>query len=175
VPTVQRWVDAGALRAWKTPGGHRRVDADDADRLFEGRVAALSEVTGSPRVIVVDDNPDDRELLAAIVQEVWPSARIEVHDNGIAALVGLGRSASEILITDIVMPYMNGIEMLRQLDSRCVVRPRLIVAVTSMSARQLARLGGLPEGVKLVHKPVEPELLMQLLRASAGFDSEQRG
>jgi len=34
VPTVQRWVDAGQRKAWKTPGGHRRIDADSAERLF---------------------------------------------------------------------------------------------------------------------------------------------
>jgi len=160
VPTVQRWVDGGELRAWKTPGGHRRIDADDADRLFARRRAA-------PRVMVVDDSADDRDLLAALVAEALPGAALEVHENGIQALVALGQSAPDIVITDVVMPYLNGVEMLHQLSARCVVRPRLIIAVTSLSAQQLARLGGLPAGVQRVGKPIEPAPFVNLLREAA--------
>ena len=31
VPTVQRWVDLGHVKAWKTVGGHRRIDAESAE------------------------------------------------------------------------------------------------------------------------------------------------
>ncbi|MEY2842846.1 MAG: hypothetical protein RI920_883, partial [Pseudomonadota bacterium] len=32
--TVQRWVDTGKLEAWKTLGGHRRIEAESAEHLF---------------------------------------------------------------------------------------------------------------------------------------------
>ena len=34
VPTVQRWVDLGHLKAWKTVGGHRRIDAESAENFI---------------------------------------------------------------------------------------------------------------------------------------------
>ena len=37
VPTVQRWVDAGHLKAWKTPGGHRRFREADVVALLNRR------------------------------------------------------------------------------------------------------------------------------------------
>ena len=39
VPTVQRWVDLGYLKAWKTVGGHRRIDAETADRFIAAQAA----------------------------------------------------------------------------------------------------------------------------------------
>jgi excisionase family DNA binding protein len=38
IQTVQRWVDAGRLKAWKTLGGHRRIDADSAEALLRHEV-----------------------------------------------------------------------------------------------------------------------------------------
>lgn len=35
IQTVQRWVDAGHLKAWKTMGGHRRISAESAEALLK--------------------------------------------------------------------------------------------------------------------------------------------
>jgi len=68
VPTVQRWVDLGHLKAWKTVGGHRRIDAGSAEdfiRLQSAKlgVAAIGPAAAPFLALVVDDNPDDRDLL----------------------------------------------------------------------------------------------------------------
>ncbi len=38
--TVQLWTEAGLLRAWKTPGGHRRILTSSVDRLLQRRGGA---------------------------------------------------------------------------------------------------------------------------------------
>jgi excisionase family DNA binding protein len=182
VPTVQRWVDAGHLLAWKTPGGHRRIDAESAERLFDSkrRHGAAGPAPGlapglaaaaprhRPSVVLVDDNPDDRDLLSAVVLAALPDADLHVYENGIQALVAIGQSVPTVLITDIVMPHMDGLEMLRQLASQCVVRPELIVAVSSNRDEHGAPLDVLPAGVRFVPKPIEPEGLVALLRREVG-------
>lgn len=162
VPTVQRWVDSGDLVAWKTPGGHRRIEAGSADRLFAARGQPAA---ASPSVVVIDDNADDRDILGALVRNALPSCRLDIYDSGIQALVAIGHTPPDIVITDLVMPHMNGIEVLRQLAGQCVVHPQLIVAVSSLGPRQLERLGALPEGVRFVAKPVEPQPFIDLLRS----------
>jgi excisionase family DNA binding protein len=167
VPTVQRWVDAGHLRAWKTLGGHRRIDAASAERLFESQQLPEEARAVQPvDVVVVDDNPDDRELLAALCEEALPGARITLAENGFQGLVAVGHVAPAVLITDIVMPKMDGFEMLRQLSSHTAVRPRVLVAASSKTPEQLARLGELPDGVRFVTKPLEPEGFIAMLRAA---------
>lgn len=169
VPTVQRWVDAGQLKAWKTPGGHRRIDAESAERLFEAHAQDLptpfDRGAEALSVMLVEDNPDDREILTLLINEALPGAQLVVFESGIQALVAIGQRSPDIVVTDVVMPHMNGIEMLRQLATQCVVRPRLIVAVSSFTPQQLAQMGELPPGVRSIGKPIDPQPFIDVLQS----------
>ena len=162
IPTVQRWVDQGVLKAWKTVGGHRRIDAESAGRFLH------SQRSAPVGVLIVDDNPDDRDLLGAIVEAALPGAAITVAANGFDGLVALGQRAPDVLITDILMPHMNGVQMLRHLSAEALVRPRVIVAVSSRTPEQFASMGALPPEVHFVRKPVQAEPLKALLRDAFG-------
>jgi excisionase family DNA binding protein len=165
VPTVQRWVDAGYLKAWKTPGGHRRIDAESAEAVFRAqRLPADDAAGGGLRVLIVDDSPEDREVLAALCESALPGARVALAENGFQGLVAIGQDEPEIVITDIVMPKMDGIEMLTQLSGHCQVQPKVLVAVSSLSPAQVARRGSLPEGVLYLGKPLEPDEFSAALR-----------
>ncbi|WP_372525808.1 response regulator [Piscinibacter sp.] len=174
IPTVQRWVDSGHLNAWKTVGGHRRIDAESAEAFFKSHALQLAghatsgvQAQETPvSVIVVDDNPDDRDLLVALVETALPGAAITVAENGFQALVSIGQKVPDVLITDIVMPHMNGVEMLRQLSTQCVVRPRAIVAVSSRTPEQFAKLGSLPTDVKFVAKPIDQQQFIETLQSA---------
>ena len=173
-PTVQRWVDLGYLKAWKTVGGHRRIDAEAAERFLTEQGLALVEApagkpakrSGGPSVLIVDDNPDDRDILSDLVQSVLPVSKVATVENGFQALVAIGQSAPDILVTDLVMPHMNGVEMLRHLASSNEPRPMVLVAVSSLTSKQVARLGTLPRGVKLLQKPVDPAVFAKTLAAA---------
>ena len=173
IPTVQRWVDSGHLKAWKTVGGHRRIEAEIAEQFFKSH--AMTSTSGSAdaarspdeplSVIVVDDNPDDRDLLVVLVETALPGAAITVAENGFQALVAIGQKAPDVLITDIVMPNMNGFEMLRHLSTRGDVRARAIVAVSSRTPEQFAQLGDLPVDVKFIAKPIDQQQFLETVQA----------
>jgi len=44
---VQRWVDAGHLKPWKSLGGHRRIEAAGAELLFKEQEASIEKVEGT--------------------------------------------------------------------------------------------------------------------------------
>ncbi len=163
IPTVQRWVDAGRLQAWKTPGGHRRIEAESADRLFARHQTRAPATPAALSIVVVEDNPDDSDLMLVLLDHLLPGCQVQTFDNAVQALVAIGNSAPDVLISDVVMPHMDGLEMLRQLSRHCVVKPQKIVVVTSLPDRQIERLGGLPDGVQRVRKPVEPALMARAL------------
>ena len=175
VPTVQRWVDLGHLKAWKTVGGHRRIDAESAESFIrvqmqqrggEAADAAAAEAVVPFSVLVVDDNADDRDLLCALVEIAVPGARIVVAPNGFDALIEVGKAMPDLIVTDITMPHMDGVEMIRHLSAQGAPRPPAIVAVSAHSAAHVDKLGGLPLGVTLLAKPVEPALFVETVNAA---------
>jgi excisionase family DNA binding protein len=174
MPTVQRWVDQGLLKAWKTLGGHRRVDAASADALLQERraialpVAPADAADGARplRIVVIDDNPDDRDLIAAVCQEAFASrCEITLAENGFQGLVAIGAQVPDLVVTDIVMPKMDGLELIAQLSRHASAAPRLIVAVTSLAPDELPPGPALPAGVRLLRKPLDSQRLVELLRA----------
>ena len=198
VQTVQRWVDMGQLRAWKTLGGHRRIDASSADALFQAHAisgrdgstasapasaftpaatpavdsaAPVADAQRSPHVLVVDDDESDRELVTLLVRKALPTAVIESASSGFEALMKVGRETPDVLITDVLMPHMNGFQMLSHLKAGERAAPALMIATSSHSAHELAALGRLPDGVAFVAKPIDRNTLFALLR---GHHAPQR-
>ena len=176
--TVQRWVDAGHLSCWRTVGGHRRIDAESVQRfkevsgvtelaaLIPETVQALSErplVAGVPIVLIVDDDPADREMVAYLVHRQRPEWHIEFAENGFSALLSIGRNPPRVLITDVAMPYMNGSAMLKTLFASAEHRDMAVLAVSSHSSQEITEMGGLPPGVAFLHKPISRNALGRFL------------
>lgn len=183
--TVQRWVDAGRLKAWKTLGGHRRIEAASAELLFAEKeahggavqssqstqstpadevAAAVAAGVAALAVVVVDDNPLDCALVVALVRQAMPDATVESAANGFQGLVAIGRLAPQIVITDIHMPHMNGFEMIRTLLQDEGVGPRTLIAVTALSRQELAAMGTLPAEVQVFTKPLDQRRFLAALK-----------
>lgn len=166
VPTVQVWADNGDLKAWRTVGGHRRIDAASAESFLAARKRAATEIIPlSPqwKVVVVDDNPVDRELLVEIVQSLLPGCAVRTADNGYEGLITIGLFKPDVVITDIVMPQMDGFAMIQQLCTHSDFKPKVVIAASSLTPERLAKKGTLPEGVPLLAKPFSQEALSELI------------
>lgn len=164
VQTVQRWMDRGYLRGWRTPGGHRRVEVASVRALLERSRAAPPEPSasgaGAARVMLVDDSPNDLELLAAVTSAALPGAELSQYNNAFAALMAIGQQPPDLLIVDISMPGLDGVEMIRSLQDNPRTAHVPVIAVSSYDAGEIAaRYGELPAGVKLFAKPVMPSVL----------------
>jgi excisionase family DNA binding protein len=168
VQSVQRWVDAGRLKAWKTPSGHRKIDGASAQVLIDamragGGQARDERAESSPRVLIVDDDPAALELVQMLVEEAIPAAAITKARNGFEGLQALGRMTPDILVTDIVMPHIDGIEMLRFVATQ-PDRPGLVIATSFLQQDELELRGGLDVGVVFLPKPLDPVAFQALLR-----------
>jgi excisionase family DNA binding protein len=174
--TVARWMDRGYLRGWRTPGGHRYINAASLEEMLQkGRAPVVAEAApeggrqmadDALRILLVDDSADDLALLRATLLAVVPGAEVVSVDNAFAALMAIGKAPPDLLITDIMMPDVDGLEMIRNLRAGEQTASISVIVVSSYREKALVqRFGPLPEDVKFLNKPVKADALQPLLAA----------
>jgi signal transduction histidine kinase len=94
-------------------------------------------------ILIVDDNQDMRAYMLAILT---PYYYVETASDGINALLAIKRSRPDLILSDIMMPNMNGIELLKALRNE---RSLQSIPVIFLSARagEEAKIEGLEAGV----------------------------
>ncbi len=176
--TVQLWSEAGLLRAWKTPGGHRRILTASIDELLQRRTGSISRraPSGSYEVLIVEDEPDFRHLFELHLRSWGLPIHLQCVPSGFDALLAIGASRPDLLITDLRMPGIDGFEMLRALRASGAISELEIMVVTALTEHTIAERGGLPAGVTVLFKPLRfgelrqrlGQLLEHWQRAEAG-------
>lgn len=83
------------------------------------------------KVLVVDDNPQNLELLVAYM-EGMPNITILTATNGLEALRVVSEEEPDLLLLDIMMPKMSGFEVCRQLKSDPATRDIQVIMVTAL-------------------------------------------
>lgn len=81
-----------------------------------------------PRVCVVEDNPDNRLLLQAMLGERYDITEFE---SGLAALAGLASARPDVLLLDISLPGMDGVELLSRLRADADLAHLPAIALTA--------------------------------------------
>lgn len=159
--TVQLWVESGALSAWKTPGGHRRIRAESLAALLaaRGNKEAKSAEHGISVLIVEDDKALSRLYEVTIAGWGIP-VRIATVCDGFEALMRIGSDKPDIIIADIGMPGMDGITMLQKIRATRGCEDIEIIVVSGLDGEEIQRRGGLPEGIAVFLKPA-PFALIQ--------------
>ena len=84
------------------------------------------------KVLIVDDNPQNLELLMAYMEEV-PNVTTTPAVNGIEALDQVARDKPDLILLDVMMPKMSGFEVCRRLKSDPETRDVQIVMVTALN------------------------------------------
>lgn len=129
--TVINWVNKGRLKARTTPGGHRRIGASDLVEFmkrFEMPIPADLAVRAKRILIVEDDLAVARMLTRAL--ESLPGVEIAACVGGLEALMAIGKEPPDLLVLDIRIPQVNGIEVCRVLKSNEQTKPVRIIAVS---------------------------------------------
>ena len=112
------------------------------------------------KVLVVDDDPVVRLLLKKVLTRAGFSTA--VAKDGVEALKAIGARRFDLLLLDVWMPRMNGLELLAKLKTR-KTRPRVVV-MTSDDAPETLLKAVREQAFKYVHKPVDPTALVRMVR-----------
>lgn len=118
--------------------------------------------TASPlRVLVVDD---ERSIADSLVQIL----RLRGHDalaayNALSALDLLPGFVPEVVIADVIMPGMNGVELAHCLEARIPGCRIVLFSGQAESSQALDTANLVPHKFRLYAKPIHPDVLLQLL------------
>lgn len=130
-PTLRRWIADGSLAAVRTPGGHHRIALGEFQRfLRERRLPAYPGARGDLKVLVVDDEPLMVEFLVELLREDPRGLKVETAVDGYEALIKLGAFMPTLLILDVVLPELDGIEVCRRIKRSAATRHVKILGVT---------------------------------------------
>lgn len=161
--TVQLWVEAGVLNAWKTQGGHRRISLESVEQVIAEREnisnlksnkrQKLFATTNLFNVLIAEDNEVYRDLLEYYFKSLDIPVHITFVEDGFECLISLGKQMPDLIITDLNMPKISGFEVIRHLLSSDAYDNVQIIALTGLSQSDIDDKGGLPERVKVFFKP----------------------
>jgi CheY-like chemotaxis protein len=121
----------------------------------------LRERHGGRRILLVEDEPVNQEVARELIDQT--GLRVETAGDGLAALEMLDRDAYDLILMDIQMPRMNGIEATRAIRARPDGGSVPILAMTA-NAFEEDRRQCLACGMNdFVAKPVDSEVLFSRL------------
>jgi len=98
------------------------------------KLSELSAATATPTVLIVEDDPETRSLYLSIFEQ--DGFRIQQAHNGLQALEKAMEIAPDLIITDIAVPGIDGIELCRRLRADERTRAIPVLAVTGYGDRQ---------------------------------------
>jgi two-component system response regulator AlgR len=122
-----------------------------------------SPTTEATRVLIVDDEPPARARLARMLAEVPDVTVVGEAANGVDAIAACVRLAPDIVLLDIRMPGMDGIEAARHLNA--LEEPPAVIFVTAHDEHALAAFEAQALGYLL--KPVRQEKLARAVQRAA--------
>jgi len=175
VRTVQLWVEAGVLPAWRTAGGHRRIARSAVEQLMAERALVIAHPTMKPhagvetpralKLLVVEHDPELRRLLALMVAGWDFPVELTTAANGFDGLVRIGELRPDMVVTDLNLRGMDAFQMVRSLKAPGSGLDDLaIVALSDLGTSDIKDRGGLPAGVAVFRKPVPFQEIQALAR-----------
>ena len=156
--TIRKWSDQGRVPAFYTPGGHRRYKRGDLDRFLERSGPSSAGGGGGPVVLVVDDDDRMREYVRVNLEMEGYTVR-EAGD-GEEGLQVLEESTPDLVLLDVMMPGVDGWEMLRRVQERHGVGTIPVIMFSGKIEEPAAEEAAKRGAQGFIGKPFNPQELI---------------
>ena len=160
--SVINWIEQDLLQSFRTPGGHRRVRHEDLLVFLRKHKmpmpAPLS--TGTFSVLVVEDQDDVSRTIQAFLAS-QDGFKVTAAKDGLSALISVGRERPDLIILNIMIPGVDGLEVCRQIKAD----PKSHTAVIAISGQSDKAEAAAAAGADaFLTKPIDPEALLSQVR-----------
>ncbi len=128
--SVMHWINDGKLRTHRTGGGHHRVTREDlVEFLRKLNIRLPDELVARKRILVVDDDAELVKVLSRAFSR-FADYDVETCGDGINALIRIGQHPPDLVVLDIVIPKMDGMQVCKVLKSQPETRGIKIIAIS---------------------------------------------
>jgi signal transduction histidine kinase/ActR/RegA family two-component response regulator len=126
------------------------------------RDGAVVTTAGTESVLVVEDQSQLRAVIRRSLESRGYSVLEASHGEEALELAASHRGPIDLLVTDIVMPRLSGIELATRLRA---VRPEIrVLFISGYSDEAIGQHGRLTPGAAFLQKPVQPDVLARVVR-----------
>jgi len=118
--TIINWIEAGHIKAYKTVGGHRRINKNDLEDFMKRQGIPIPEEEldeGRKRILVVDDDPIIVETIVQSLEEDEFDYEVISASDGFEAGIQVNHFKPHLLILDIMMPDIKGYEVCKKIKT----------------------------------------------------------
>ena len=117
-------------------------------------------INGKPLILAVDDEENIRNLITYTFEE--HNLEVMTAENGKAAITILENNPIDVIITDLLMPTMTGLALIREMKKRKSASP--IIIITAYGNTEMVK-EIIAEGVfRLIEKPLDFDILVPIVQ-----------
>ena len=117
----------------------------------------MQQLDKQPKILIVEDETDLRDVIQDFFEN-W-GWQVGIASNGMQAVDALGATKYDVVLSDIRMPILTGVDMLKRLSPEVKTQTSIIMmsGFSNHSEQTVQELGA----SKLIPKPVTAKCLMQ--------------
>jgi len=163
---VNCWIKNGELKTFQTPGGHNRIAIEEFKSFLERHDIPVSEEiqrkVKKTRILIADDDAVLIDAFKNALEENIKDIEIETAFDGYETLIKTGNFIPDLLILDIKMPKIDGLEVCQRLRKDTKITADIkILAITGHSKaydRETVLAAGVDE---YLLKPIDKKTLIE--------------
>lgn len=161
--TVRQWAQRGLIEARLTAGGHRRYTRAAVIDFARRMAMVLPDgfvQTGTTRVLVVDDDRELNDGIAAFVRTQFPGIEVAQAYDAFEAGRQVARFKPTLLLLDISMTGIDGSEVCRRVKGDAETGGARVIAMSTHVDATLEQTIVAAGAERLLKKPFTPEVLL---------------
>ncbi|MGQ9616741.1 MAG: response regulator [Spirochaetota bacterium] len=163
IRTVIRWIETGKLKAYATPGGHRRVKWSDLIQfLTQNRMPIPKELEEArkKKLLVVDNDPEFLSSASNVIKNI-SDVEMRTTGSGFDAGMIITEWIPDLILLSFLMPDLDGFDAIKRIKANPKLKKISIIALTPKTDPQTLEKVKKSGADTIIIKPIEDEVLLK--------------